>query len=253
MAREIRHIFVMTGAGVSAPSGIQTFRGSDGLWNGHKVEEVATPWAFEENPNRVHEFYNDRRDDMRSKKPNAAHLALGRLYEATCGMSSETELDIDCTLITQNIDDLHERGGVEQLVHMHGDIYSRRCVDCWHIEEHRGNTSVGDMCPHCSGKIRPHIVWFGESPFGMEGINLCLEKCDLFVSIGTSGLVAPACNFVEIAKENGAQTLEFNLERTAISHHFDECVLGDVTDTVPQWIDRLIEENKTKHDAEKPF
>lgn len=238
---QYKHIFILTGAGISAPSGIQTFRGSNGLWNGYNVEEVATPYAFEDNPNLVHNFYNDRRDDIRAKKPNAAHLALGELFEASKGMC-ENEIDTQITLVTQNIDDLHERGGFEETIHMHGEIFKKRCVDCWNVEDSNGDTSVGDLCSNCNGKIRPHIVWFGESPFDMVGINRCLKKCDLFISIGTSGQVAPASEFVEIAHRHGARTMEFNMERTAISQHFDDVVVGDVVETVPDWVSRFLQD-----------
>ena len=227
----MKNVFILTGAGISAPSGIQTFRGDDGLWNGHRIEEVATPYAFEDNPNLVHEFYNQRRSDLSSVKPNEAHIALSGLFENEY---------INSTLVTQNVDDLHERGGVEEVLHMHGELKKARCVDCWGITKWFGDLSVGDMCPTCNGKLRPHIVWFGEGPFDLHLIDRHLKSCDLFLAIGTSGQVTPASGFVEKAKEHGAKTIEFNLEETSISKHFDECITGDVSETLPMWIEAFL-------------
>lgn len=227
----MQNIFILTGAGISAPSGLQTFRGDEGLWNGHRLEDVATPYAFEDNPNLVNTFYNERRSDLSSVKPNAAHIALTDLFESE---------RLNSILVTQNVDNLHERGGIENVIHMHGELKKARCVDCWHITSWYGDLSIGDMCPNCNGKLRPHIVWFGESPFDLHIIDRRLKDCDLFLSIGTSGQVAPASNFVEIAKEHGAKTIEFNLEETAISEHFDECLTGDIIETLPMWIDSFL-------------
>ena len=227
----MHRVFILTGAGISAPSGIQTFRGDDGLWNGHHIEDVATPYAFETNPHLVHEFYNQRRQELALVQPNAAHRALSRLFASP---------DIHLNLVTQNVDDLHERGGVEEVLHMHGELCKARCVDCWETIDWYSDLSMDQLCLNCNGKMRPHIVWFGETPFDLPLINRCLQSCDTFLAIGTSGMVYPASEFVQTAHAHGAETLEFNLETTAISEHFDLCVTGDVTTTIPEWVNNFL-------------
>jgi len=223
-------IFILTGAGISAPSGIQTFRASDGLWNGHRVEEVATPKGFELNPNLVLDFYNKRRADLFNVQPNSAHEALANYAKSE---------DYDLTLVTQNVDDLHERGGVKDVIHMHGELRKIRCQGCSQVFEWYEDLILSDKCESCGEKMRPHIVWFGEIPFQMQEIYEALEQCDLFLCIGTSGNVYPAADFVNIARTKGAHTVEFNLEKTSISGSFDECIIGDVVETVSKWVSGL--------------
>ena len=221
----MKRIFVLTGAGISAPSGIQTFRGSDGLWNGYRVEEVATPEAFDANPSMVYDFYNARRSGLFEVQPNAAHRAIARLAKSA-----------DVTVVTQNVDDLHERGGASSVVHMHGELRKVRCLDCGEVVLWDTDLTSSDCCPRCQGRMRPDIVWFGEIPYGLDQIEAELRRCDLFLCIGTSGNVYPANDFVRFAKRHGAYAIEFNLESTMISDSFDECVTGDVVETVPEWV-----------------
>lgn len=228
-------IVVLTGAGISAESGIQTFRASDGLWEGHPVEKVATPEGFAENPFLVQQFYNERRAQLNSGSvgPNPAHIALAELEAGFSG---------DFLLVTQNVDNLHERGGSKNLIHMHGELNKIRCTQCLHITEHKTDLQVDDHCAACgsSGTLRPDIVWFGEMPMLMEEICLALENCDLFISVGTSGHVYPAAGFVEAAKYAGAHTVELNLERSLVNHHFDESINGRAGDIVPAYVRHLL-------------
>ncbi len=228
-------IVILTGAGVSAESGIDTFRGPGGLWEGHRVEDVATPAAFRKNPGLVHHFYNQRRERLidGSVRPNAAHIALARLEKAMPG---------DVLVVTQNIDDLHERAGSRNLLHLHGELLKVRCTSCGAVVPCREKTGERCGCRSCgeAGTIRPHIVWFGEMPFHMEEISSAISRSDLFVSIGTSGNVYPAAGFVAWASEAGARTLELNLDESAATSRFDESRRGPATVLVPEWVGEIL-------------
>jgi NAD-dependent deacetylase len=231
--REIRNIVVLTGAGISAESGLATFRGPDGLWEGHKVEDVATPEAFARDPVLVQRFYDARRARLKEVKPNAAHYALGRL---------ETEWPGDLLIVTQNVDDLHERGGAERVLHMHGELKSAWCLACNDRLRWSEDLSHDPPCPACGrhGSLRPDIVWFGEMPYEMERIDEALRGADLFVSIGTSGAVYPAAGFVQTARYSGAETLEMNLEPSLGSVYFHETRTGAASLLVPAWVDEIL-------------
>ena len=228
-----RSIVVLTGAGISAESGIETFRAAEGLWANHRVDDVATPEGFARNPQLVYEFYNQRRRQLLTPEisPNAAHSALAKF---------EHEFDGEFLLVTQNVDNLHERAGSQNLIHMHGELLKMRCL----------NSKLGfdvsedfDYDTHCrccrsAGNLRPHVVWFGEMPLQMNRINSALENCDMFVAIGTSGNVYPASGFYQTAKIRKASTVELNLERTGSS--FDRHVRGPATECVPQFFESLL-------------
>ena len=218
---------VLTGAGISAESGLSTFRDNNGLWDNHHVEDVATPEAFDRDPALVHRFYNLRREALNSVRPNAAHEALV-VVEKQC----ESFL-----LVTQNVDDLHERAGSENLLHMHGELLKKRCVQCHQITTQFKEISIDTRCENCEriGTLRPHIVWFGEMPLYMDEIMLALMQCDLFVSIGTSGTVYPAAGFVEIANQSGAHTVEINLEPSEQNSHFNQSLHGPASQLVTQF------------------
>lgn len=222
-------IVILTGAGISAESGLKTFRGGDGLWEGHKVEDVATPEAFMRNPKLVHQFYNARRAQLKTVKPNAAHIALAELEEKFPG---------EVLLITQNVDDLHERAGSKNLLHMHGELKKAR-----HVMNEEDIIHVTEDLPH-DGLYRPHIVWFGEMPLYMEAIYRALHSADLFISIGTSGNVYPAAGFIqEIRYKNMADSVEINLEPSMGASLFDEAILGPATETVPAFVKKLLKES----------
>src|SRR5258708_15457441 len=226
MASAVRNIVILTGAGVSAESGLATFRGPDGLWEGHRVEDVATPEAFQRDPALVHAFYDARRARLVTVKPNAAHEALARL---------DSEWGDELLLVTQNVDDLHERAGSNRLVHMHGELTKGLCLECREHFGWSGPMGASASCPRCGtkGTVRPDIVWFGEMPYEMERIERALQECDLFVSIGTSGAVYPAAGFVQTARYCGARTLEINLEPSLVSYMFDESRTGKAGELVP--------------------
>lgn len=230
---DIRNIVVLTGAGISAESGMATFRGPDGLWEGHRVEDVCTPEAFRRDPALVHQFYDARRAKLDMVEPNPAHRALARLEAAWTG---------EFLLITQNVDNLHERAGSKRLIHMHGELLKGWCRACDERFSWSGSMSEQSVCPKCgvAGKIRPDIVWFGEMPYDMEAIEEALRSCDLFVSIGTSGAVHPAAGFVQTARYCGAQTLEMNLEPSLGSYMFDQSRTGRAGELVPAWVDELL-------------
>lgn len=232
-----QHIVVLTGAGISAESGIKTFRASDGLWENQRIEEVATPEGFAQNPALVYEFYNKRRLHLLEPdiRPNPAHTALAVLEHAI----SET-CDGSFLLITQNVDNLHERAGSDSMVHMHGELLKMRCQNTGLIFDIRECLSLDSCCQCCHepGNLRPHIVWFGEIPLSMSRITQALESCDLFVSIGTSGNVYPAAGFHELAKQHGARTVELNLETTG--SRFDQHIYGRASDVVPGFVERLL-------------
>jgi len=229
----IRNIVILTGAGVSAESGLATFRGPDGLWEGHRVEDVATPDAFARDPALVHKFYNARRAQLAEVEPNAAHRALARL---------EAQWPGQFLLVTQNVDNLHERAGSKRLIHMHGKNTTAWCLACDCRSPWSAPMSEESACPRCTvvGALRPDIVWFGEMPYDMDRIDDALRNCDLFVSIGTSGAVYPAAGFVQTARYCGAKTLEMNLEPSLGSMLFDESRTGPAGQLVPAWIDELL-------------
>ena len=231
MPSKYKHIVILTGAGISAESGIQTFRASDGLWENHRVEDVATPEGFTRDPELVQRFYNERRAQLNSGEvnPNPAHEALARL---------EAEFDGNVLLVTQNIDNLHERAGTKNLIHMHGELNKVRCTHSEQVFERTGNLEVDERCTCCQfeGALRPDIVWFGEMPMQMDRIYDELAACDLFISIGTSGHVYPAAGFVEAAAMAGAHTVELNLERSLVNRHFSETINGMAGEIVPAYV-----------------
>ena len=229
---DIRNIVVLTGAGVSAESGIDTFRSAGGLWEQHRVEDVATPEAFARDPELVLRFYDMRREAIQTKQPNAAHLALGRL---------DREWNGELLIVTQNVDDLHEKGGARRVLHMHGEHLNAWCTAC--DERSRWTNTLIDRpaCPACGeAALRPDVVWFGEMPYRMDEIYAAVREADLFVSIGTSGAVYPAAGLVRDARQCGAATLELNLERSQGSAWFEETRLGPATELVPAWVDEVL-------------
>lgn len=226
-------IVVLTGAGISAESGLSTFRASDGLWENHRIEDVATPEGFARNPGLVLRFYNSRRENARRVHPNAAHQALAAL---------EADGRHEVVVVTQNVDDLHERGGSRRVIHMHGSLNGALCAACAHRWTAPLVMETTDGCPACgAAATRPDIVWFGEIPYRMEEIAEALLAADLFAAIGTSGNVYPAAGFVQLAADAGAQTVELNLEASMVSSNFDEVIKGPATQVVPPWVARLLD------------
>lgn len=233
-ARDIRGgVVVLTGAGVSAESGIRTFRAADGLWEDHRVEDVATPEGFARDPELVLRFYNERRRALLTRAPNEAHRALAEFERRVAG---------EFLLVTQNIDDLHERAGTRKLSHMHGELLKGRCAGCEAVYPQSADMSADDACPECgeSGGARPHVVWFGEMPLELDRIYAALERCRLFVSIGTSGNVYPAAGFVRAARSVGARCVELNLEESAASDYFHESRRGRATEIVPDFLSGVV-------------
>lgn len=229
---EIRNIVILTGAGVSAESGIDTFRDAGGLWEQYRVEDVATPEAFERDPELVLRFYDMRRAAIQEKQPNAAHSALARLDREWSG---------DLLIVTQNIDDLHERAGARRVLHMHGEHLNAWCTTCDVRSPWTGPLLARPPCPACGEpSLRPDVVWFGEIPYRMDEIYAALREVDLFVSIGTSGAVYPAAGLVRGARDVGAQTLELNLEPSQGSVWFHESRLGPAGELVPAWVDEML-------------
>ena len=232
------NLVVLTGAGISAESGVPTFRASDGLWEGHRIEEVATPEGFHTNPALVQQFYNLRRRLLADVQPNAAHMALAELAARWQG---------DFMLVTQNVDDLHDRAHAQiapserfELIHMHGELLKARCTASGTVIDWRDDLEPRQASPyHGMGWMRPHIVWFGEMPLRMGHIQQAIAKCDVFLSIGTSGNVYPAAGFVEMARDVGARTVEINLEPTQGRNLFDEGVYGPATKVLPEFLARL--------------
>lgn len=226
-------IVILTGAGISAESGVDTFRARDGIWSKVDFREVATPEGFARNPAKVHDFYNQRRRRMAEIRPNAAHFALARLEAGFAG---------EFLLVTQNIDPLHEQAGSRRLVHMHGQHDSALCASCGARFPWQGDMSLETVCRECgvAGHVRPDVVWFGEMPYRMDAIYRALRKAGLFVSIGTSGNVYPAAQFVEEARHAGAHTVELNLEPSEGIGHFHEAIHGRATEIVPAFVDRLL-------------
>jgi NAD-dependent deacetylase len=232
----LHQLVVLTGAGISAESGIATFRGPGGLWEGHRVEDVCTPKALERDPALVHRFYDLRRAALATVAPNAAHRALARLDAAWPG---------ELLIVTQNVDDLHERAGTRRLLHMHGALRSALCAACGTRHQWEGALPPGTGCAACGAPaLRPDIVFFGEMPYGMERIEAAVARADLFVSIGTSGAVYPAAGLVRAASAAGATTLELNLERSAGSDWFDTSRLGPAASLVPEWVDSILSAQK---------
>lgn len=228
-----RHIVMLTGAGLSAESGLGTFRGRDGLWTKFDLAELATPEGFARNPAKVHEFYNLRRKGLAAAKPNAAHQALARL---------ERDYDGEVLTVTQNIDALHEAAGTKTLIHMHGQLGRALCAACGTSAPCASDLSLETVCEACgqAGTVRPDVVWFGEMPREMDEIYEALASCDLFVSIGTSGSVYPAAGFVAEARASSAHTVELNLEPSDGASLFDEAYYGPASEMVPEFVDRLL-------------
>ena len=229
-------IVILTGAGISAESGLGTFRGPDGTWSRYNIDDLATPQGFARNPVLVHRFYNARRAQVLAAAPNPAHVALARL---------EAELAGSVLIVTQNIDDLHERAGSRNVIHMHGELLRALCAECGHRWDAPPEMDAGDRCPACArDATRPDVVWFGEYPYAMDEIAEALEAADLFVAIGTSGSVYPAAAFVDDARRAGAATLELNLERSEITRAFDDVQFGKASEVVPDWVDAVLHEHR---------
>lgn len=232
-------IVVLTGAGISRESGLHTFRDADGIWASVRIEDVATPEAFARDPDRVQAFYDTRRRGLRDPAvvPNAAHAALARL---------EAAWPAPVLVVTQNIDDLHERAGSRDPVHMHGELLKIQCQACGDVRECRHDLGASDSCPACgsTGTLRPQVVWFGEMPLMMDRIYAALSACDLFVSIGTSGNVYPAAGFVQEARSVArARTVELNLEPSEGASLFHEAIYGPASQVVPDYVRKLLRSN----------
>lgn len=229
-------IFLLTGAGISAESGLSTFRDKGGLWEQYNIEEVASLRGYEANPAKVLEFYNLRRNSHGDVKPNPAHFALAELEAAWAPHGGEI------TICTQNIDNLHERAGSRRVIHMHGELAKVRCHDCGDITAADGDLSLALGCAACGriGGLRPHVVWFGETPLEMDAIFEALASADLFVSIGTSGAVYPAAGFVAAARSAGIPTMEINLEPSDNAGLFDLARYGKASEAVPAWVAEMI-------------
>ena len=228
----IRNIMILTGAGISAESGIDTFRSAGGLWEQHRVEDVATPEGFARDPDLVLRFYDMRRAAIQTKAPNPAHEALAQL---------DAEWPGELLIVTQNVDDLHERAGAKRVLHMHGEHLLAWCISCDVRIPWTASLIERPPCPVCRARsLRPDVVWFGEVPYRMDEIYAALRRADLFVSIGTSGAVYPAAGLVQQAAELGAQTLELNLETSQGSRMFHETRLGPASELVPAWVKEIL-------------
>jgi len=234
------NVVVLTGAGISAESGIATFRASDGLWEQHRVEDVATPEGYARDPELVQHFYNERRAHLKKPEiqPNVAHLALVKLEKTICKSGS------NFTLITQNVDDLHQRAGSTNVIPMHGELFKVRCTRSGEVYEWHQDVEELDRCTCCTParELRPHIVWFGEMPLQMDDIYAALQQASHFISIGTSGHVYPAAGFVQMANQAGAHTVELNLEPSQGETLFKEKIYGPATQVVPAYVSRLLQE-----------
>lgn len=231
-----RNIVVLTGAGISKESGLDTFRDADGIWSQVRIEDVATPEAFAANPARVLDFYNMRRRGLQKPdiRPNAAHLALAEL---------EREWEDEVLVVTQNIDDLHERAGTRNLIHMHGELLKTFCLHCDWTGPWKEDCFIHTPCPGCGkpGGLRPKVVWFGEMPLGMDRIYRALDTCALFISIGTSGNVYPAAGFVQVVNAaGGAHTVELTLEPSDVASQFSEAGYGPATQLVPTYVEKIL-------------
>ncbi|WP_372424597.1 NAD-dependent deacylase [Salinarimonas chemoclinalis] len=234
--QRIDHVFVLTGAGISAESGLGTFRDVGGIWATFDPSRLATPEAFARDPETVQAFYNARRQNLLAAEPNPAHRALARLEAGLAERSGRL------TLVTQNIDDLHERAGHREVLHMHGELLKARCTACEAVAEVRADLTTADPCGACgcAGGLRPHVVWFGEIPFHLDVIEERLMAADLFVAIGTSGAVYPAAGLVGAARRAGIATREINLEPSDNAHLFDAADYGRASETVPRWVDGML-------------
>lgn len=234
MTRKYKNIVILTGAGISAESGLATFRSEDGLWNKHRVEDVATIEAFYRNPEYVHEFYNEMRPELLAAQPNPAHTAITTLQQ---------KYPAKISVVTQNVDTLHEKAGNKNVYHIHGQINQIVCLNCGHVFETWGNVSSEDECPECGirAMLKPNIVFFGENLLCMNEVDRLLQSCDLFISVGTSGVVYPAAGFVQIAKMFGSDTYEFNMEKTSNNRLFDKHIYGAAGTTLPQFVQSLLD------------
>ena len=234
--KKFKNIVILTGAGISAESGLATFRASNGLWNNHKVDDVATIEGFARDPKYVHDFYNELKKELKKAKPNPAHLAITKL---------QNEYPAKISIITQNVDTLHEKAKNKNIYHIHGQINQSICLNCGHILETFGNVGVNTICPKCQqiGRMKPNIVFFGENLLYMDKVEGLLHQCDLFLSIGTSGVVFPAASFVQTAKYYGAETYEFNLESTSNNFFFDKHIIGPAGTTLPAFVEEMINTN----------
>lgn len=231
--KQYHNIFILTGAGISAESGLATFRSSNGLWNNHRVEDVASIEGFERNPSLVHEFYNNLKIEIQNVNPNAAHRAITELQQ---------KYSAEVNVITQNVDTLHEKAGNRNVYHIHGQINQAVCLNCGNVVETWGKIDTHTECPQCnvSSIMKPNIVFFGENLLCMDKVETLLRKCDLFISIGTSGMVFPAAGFVQTAKYYGAETMEFTLDTTANNYLFDKHIYGKAGETFPKFVDELL-------------
>jgi NAD-dependent deacetylase len=233
------NIVILTGAGISRESGLDTFRDTDGIWASVNIDDVATPEGFARNPERVHKFYNSLRNRLLADtvRPNAAHLALAKL---------EQEWNGRVLLITQNVDDLHERAGSINLIHMHGELLKARCNSCLRVMPCRQDLSVMTICTRCgsSGSMRPHVVWFGEIPMARSEINQALKECGIFIAIGTSGNVYPAAGFVEVARLAHARTIELSLEPSVGASRFHQRMYGPATEVVTKYVESFLRDNR---------
>jgi len=234
MSKTYKHIVFLTGAGISAESGLSTFRSENGLWNNHRVEDVATIEAYYRNQDYVHQFYNDMRPELLKAQPNPAHLAITELQK-----NYPAQIDV----VTQNVDTLHEKAGNQNIYHIHGQINQIVCMNCGHVFETWGDVSSQDKCEQCGtiGMLKPNIVFFGENLLYMNKVDRLLQECDLFISVGTSGVVYPAAGFVQIAKMFGADTIELNMETTSNNRLFDRHIYGPAGTTLPALVKELIE------------
>ena len=225
-------IVCLTGAGISAESGLRTFRAADGLWENHPVAQVATPEGFAADPQLVHRFYNARRQAAAQATPNAAHFALANFEQAWPG---------EMLVVTQNIDDLHARAGSKNLLHMHGEVNKARCLSCAFVGPAPSKMEPDSACPAChTGCLRPHIVWFGEMPLALPQITAALQNSNIFIAVGTSGAVYPAAGFVASARTYGARCIEVNLNDTLTSGLFDETRIGPATECLGPLLDELL-------------
>lgn len=228
-------IFILTGAGVSAESGLGTFRDANGTWSRYDLAEVATPEGFATDPGKVWAFYSARRDNLRPAKPNPAHAALARLEHGLAARGHSV------LLVTQNVDCLHEQAGSQAVVHMHGELMKSRCAACAHVFADEAPFGAHRRCPACGqGRLRPHVVWFGEEPLEMDRIAAALAQADVFVAIGTSGQVYPAAGFVRQARAQGTPTLEINLEPSDAAGLFDRGIYGPATVATPAWVEEVL-------------
>jgi NAD-dependent deacetylase len=239
MSRTYKHIVFLTGAGISAESGLSTFRSENGLWNNHRVEDVATIEAYLRNPDYVHQFYNDMRPELFKAEPNPAHLAITELQN-----NYPAQIDV----VTQNVDTLHEKAGNKNIYHIHGQINQIVCMNCGHVFETWGDITSEDKCEKCGtvGMLKPNIVFFGENLLYMNQVDTLLKSCDLFISVGTSGVVYPAAGFVQFAKMFGADTIELNMETTSNNLLFDRHIYGPAGTTLPAFVKELLDNGVTK-------